>query len=84
MAAIHETADLQRAPRLPEHVAQGRRAEKGADLVLHGRNRFAGKAVVVAGELVLPEAAHDRIAAVGEQPLAVRVVGEQTGKTEQG
>src|SRR6202051_3207105 len=83
-AFVHQAADATRATRLRQHVAQARHHQNLADLVLDGRDGFGAKAHAVAGILVDPERAHDRIGDVLPDDTATKAfVDEQAGKHEQ-
>ena len=71
------------AARLGEHVAQARRHQRLADLVLDRGDRLAPKALLIAGILVEPERAHHGIAHVAaDEPHAQRLVDQQAGEHE--
>ena len=78
------SGDFERRRILAEDRSDERVGEECADLVLDRRDRLVAEARVVGGVFGLPEGSHDRIVAADDEPIAIGLVDQQAGESEQG
>lgn len=79
LSAIHDGADVDRASDLAQYVADGRRCQQRANLVLNRRDRFDRVALAVVRKFVQPEIPHHWIARMSQKGIAISPIGKQAG-----